>query len=79
MWGSGALFSSPVVGRRCVGLGVACTFDVLLTGYGATLVDGAVAHVGVVMIHLRGCSEQGGPSVVVNDEAMIDVSKTIWF
>ena len=35
-----------MVGRRCVSLGVACIFDVLMTGYESTVVDGDISHIG---------------------------------
>ena len=71
------MFSSPVVGRQCISLGAACTFNVLLTGYNATVVDGDVSRVGVGMIFLRVYSEQEIPSVVVYYKTMVGVSKTI--
>ena len=67
-----------MVRSRCVGLGVACKCYVLLTGYKVIVVDGAAAHVGVCTSRSRGCSERDGPSVVVYDEATIDISKTMF-
>ena len=51
------LFPSSVVGSCCVGLGVACTFLVLLKEYDVTVVYRDVSHVGVDMSLLIGCSE----------------------
>ena len=62
LYGATDLLSSPVAGCRCVGLGVAYTVDVLLTGFDATVSGGAVAHFGEVMSRLRGCSNQDGLS-----------------
>ena len=76
--GAGALFSSPVFSHRCVGLGVAFRFDVLLTRYDITVVDRAVSHVGVGMSRSRGCSKQDKPYVVFCDEAIIDFSKAVF-
>ena len=63
----GDFFLSPVVGRRCFGLFVACTFDVFLTGYNATVADGSIAHFGLGMACSRFCREQDKLSVVVYD------------
>ena len=72
------MFSSPVVSICYVGLGAACTFDVLLTGYNATVLGRDLAPVGVGMIRSRGLCDQDGPYIVVCYEAMIDVSKDIF-
>ena len=72
------MFPSPVVSSLCVGLGVTCTFNIFLTGYNVTVVDGGVSHVGVGMSRLIGCSKQDGPSVVVWDEEIVDVSKAMF-
>ena len=67
-----------MVGIRCVGLVLSCTFDLFMKGYDYTIVDGAVSHVGIGMIHSRGCSNQDSPYVVVLNEAMIYASENIW-
>ena len=72
------MFSSPVVSLRCVGLDVAWTFNFFLTGYNVTVVDRSVSNIGVSMSRLRGFSGQDGPSVLVCDEAIIDVGKAMF-
>ena len=62
--------------RRYVSLGVACTFDVLLAGFYATITGRVVAHVRAGISHTRGCSDQDVPYVVIYYEYMICVSKT---
>ena len=74
------MFSSPLFGCHCVGLGVACIFDVFLIRYDATFLYEDLTHVDVEvgMIRSRGCSKVNGSSVFVCDEAIIDASETIW-
>ena len=63
-------------GRRCVCLGVSYTFDVLLTGFDATVAGGDVSRIGVGMIRSRGCRKKDGLSVVVyNKKMIVDFSK----
>ena len=72
------MFSSPVVRRRCVGLGVACTFYVFLIGYDVTVVDYYLSHGGVDMSRLICCSEQDFPSSFFCNEAMIDFIEAVF-
>ena len=55
-----------------------CKFNVFLTLYDITIVDRDVTHFGVGMIRSKSCSDQDGPSVVICNEAMIDVSKAMF-